>query len=295
MFGFKRGKPAKPANALDEFIFAVYGNPPPPKRANVEQAIALASDKLLSGLVDEQELRRHALALAATPIPYSTHDLAVSMALQFFKQPKYAAWLRAAQAPLKARLQAILWCKEGLVVAPLMKSFGDILYALQKSDAAPRLAPELKRMLDKVCGTPDVSGSTAAKAKSIPAPDNERHQLIRRLILARVGPKYIGCDINEAPLKLILSTADSAIFLIVEQYFMFRDSGLDEHDAVRALNESQAATLALIGQELPLLNHPATLFAYARHFINSQFSQEEPMSDELIRAEIDVVKAFYCR
>ena len=83
MFGFKK---KKPATALDEFIFAVYGNPPPPKRADVEQAIALASDKLLLGVVDQRELRRQAIALAETPIPYSTHDLAVSVALHFFKQ-----------------------------------------------------------------------------------------------------------------------------------------------------------------------------------------------------------------
>jgi hypothetical protein len=118
---------------------------------------------------------------------------------------------------------------------------------------------------------------------------------MRKLILARVGAESIGCDINDAPLELIRSTVDSAIFLIVEQYYMFRDRGLDEHDAVRALNESQAATLAIIAQKLPMMNHPATLFQYARHFIDSQFSHAEPISDDLIRAEIEVVKAFYCR
>ncbi len=78
MFGFKR---RKSATALDEFIFAIYGNPPPPKRANVEQAIALACVELLLGVIDQREVRGHALALAATPIPYSTHDLALSVAL----------------------------------------------------------------------------------------------------------------------------------------------------------------------------------------------------------------------
>jgi len=135
----------------------------------------------------------------------------------------------------------------------------------------------------------------AGRRRPIPAPDDERHEVIRKLILARVGPESIGCDIHDAPLELILSSADSAIFIIVEQYYMFQDRGLDEHDAVRALNESQAATLAIIGQELPLMRHPATLFQYARHFIDSQFSHGEPISDDMIRLEIEAVKAFYCR
>ena len=84
MFGFSKKK--KPQNALDEYIFAVYGNPPPAKRANLEQAITLASE-LLMGIVPEQDVRTHAVALEAGPIPYSTHDLAISVALNFFKEP----------------------------------------------------------------------------------------------------------------------------------------------------------------------------------------------------------------
>jgi hypothetical protein len=87
MFGFPKKK--KPTTALDEFIFAAYGNPPPPKRADTDQAISLACDQLLLGVVDREAVRKHTLALAATPIPYSTHDLAVSVALNFFKEPQY--------------------------------------------------------------------------------------------------------------------------------------------------------------------------------------------------------------
>jgi hypothetical protein len=146
-----------------------------------------------------------------------------------------------------------------------------------------------------MCGTSDVPLSKAENRKPIPASDRERHEFIRKLILARVGPESIGGDIREAPLQLILSSADSAIFIIVEQYYMFRDSGLGEHEAVKALNESQAKTLALIGQELPRINYPATLFQYARHFIDSQFGDSDPISDDVIRAEIEVVKRFYGR
>jgi hypothetical protein len=272
MFGFF--KKQKPANALDAFIFAVYGNPPPPKRADLEQAISLASE-LLMGAVAEQELRSHAIALNDGPIPYSTHDLALSVALNFFKQPEYIPHLFDAQ--LLARMTAPQWFQGGLVVRPLAESFEEVLYTrykLYKPGPPPRLKP-----------TP----------KPIPAPDDQRHELIRRMIVSRVGAEAVGGDINEAPLELILSTADSAIFIIVEQYYMFRDRGLDHVAAVKALNESQAATLALIGQQLPLLSYSATLFQYVRHFIDSQFSHAEPISDERIRAEIEVVKAFYGR
>jgi hypothetical protein len=269
MFGF--GK-KKPKTALDEFIFAVYGNPPPPKRANIEQAVGLACDKLLLGLVDGQAVRENALALAATPIPYSTHDLAISTTLNFFKDPRYIPLLGTAQ--LAARIQAISWTKEGLVVAPLMKSFEDTLYKLYKpAPPPPRPTPV---------------------AKPIPAPDDQRHDLIRRLIVTRVGQEAVGGDINEAPLELILSTVDSAIFIIVETYYMFRDRGLTEADAIQQLNDYQANSLALVGQKLPIMKYPATLFEYVRHFLNSQFSQE-PVRDAVIRAEIEVVEAFYGR
>jgi hypothetical protein len=268
MFGF--GK-KKPKTVLDEFIFAVYGNPPPPKRANVEQAINLACDELLLGLVDREAVRKHALALSATPIPYSTHDLALSVALNFFKEPQYIPHLRNAQ--LVARMQAMLWTKDGLVVGPLMKSFEDTLYKLYKAAPPPRPTPI---------------------PKPIPAPDDQRHELIRRMIVSRVGQEAVGGDINEAPLELILSTADSAIFIIVETYYTFRDRGLTEPDAIQQLNDYQADSLALVGENLPMMKYPATLFEYVRHFLDSQFSQES-VSDEIIRAEIEVVKAFYGR
>ncbi|MEX2282354.1 MAG: tetratricopeptide repeat protein [Gemmatimonadota bacterium] len=126
MFGLFKKK--KPANALDEFIFAVYGNPPPPKRANLEEAITLAADKLLMGVVQVKEVRRQAVALNSGPIPYSTHDLALSVALNFFKQPEYVPHLGDVQ--MMARLQAVQWLQQALVVPVLVKSFEDVLYEL---------------------------------------------------------------------------------------------------------------------------------------------------------------------
>jgi hypothetical protein len=128
MFGLFKKK--KPANALDEFIFAMYGNPPPPKRANLKEAIAIASAELLLGVVAEQEVRELAEDLCSGPIPYSTHDLALSVALNFFRQPEYVPHLWNAQ--LIARLKAAQWFQEGLAVHLLVASFEDVLYKLYK-------------------------------------------------------------------------------------------------------------------------------------------------------------------
>lgn len=118
-------------NALEEFTIATYGNPPPAKRANLKEAIDLACNELLMGKVEESEVRRHAEALNFGPIPYSTHDLALSVSLKFFKQPEYVPHLVEAQ--LAARVQALKWHDQGLVVAVLLRSFENVLYDLYKS------------------------------------------------------------------------------------------------------------------------------------------------------------------
>lgn len=128
MFGLFGKK--KPETALDNFIFAVYGNPPPPKRADVEEAIALAGADLLCGVVDQQIIRKQAIDLSSGPIPYSTQDLALAIALHFFKQPQLVPKL--GQAQLMARLCAMHWLQSGLAVPVLVKSFEDTLYTMYK-------------------------------------------------------------------------------------------------------------------------------------------------------------------
>jgi hypothetical protein len=130
MFGLF-SKKKKPQNALDEFIFAIYGNPPPAKRANVGQAVELASD-LLVGVIDEKEVSRQAIALNDGPIPYSTHDLALSVALNFFKKPENVPHLFEAQ--LLARMKMLEWLEKGLVAPMLVQSFESVLYKLYKPD-----------------------------------------------------------------------------------------------------------------------------------------------------------------
>ncbi|GIK25486.1 MAG: hypothetical protein BroJett006_17320 [Betaproteobacteria bacterium] len=128
MFGFLNKK-KKPQNALDELIFAIYGNPPPPKRANVGRAVGMANE-LLMGFIDESEISKLAITLNDEPIPYSTHDLALSIAFNFFTQSKYVPQLFEAQ--LLARMKMIEWLQEDLVAPLLVQSIEDVLYKLYK-------------------------------------------------------------------------------------------------------------------------------------------------------------------
>jgi hypothetical protein len=104
LFGGKK----KPETAMDVFIKAMYGDPPPPKRAKLAEAVDLAND-LLMGEVTEREIVTLATQLNSGPIPYSTHDLALSVALNFFKDPARISRLGTAQ--LMARMSMIDWFK----------------------------------------------------------------------------------------------------------------------------------------------------------------------------------------
>ena len=127
LFGGKK----KQESAMDVFIRAVYGDPPPPKRAKLSEAVGLASD-LLMGEVNEREIMTVATQLSSGPIPYSTHDLALSVALNFFKDPAHIPNLGTAQ--LMARMTMLEWL-QGKKVAPMVvMSFEDTLYKLYKPE-----------------------------------------------------------------------------------------------------------------------------------------------------------------
>lgn len=125
MFGF--GK--KQESAMDQFIKAIYGDPPPAKRANLSAAIDLANE-LLMGQVSEKEISILGTKLESGPIPYSTNDLALSIALNFFKDPKYMPNLGMAQ--MMARMTMLEWLQENKVAPILVKTFEDTLYELYK-------------------------------------------------------------------------------------------------------------------------------------------------------------------
>jgi hypothetical protein len=123
------GKNKKQESAMDVFIRAVYGDPPPSKRAKLSEAVDLASE-LLMGVVSEREIVTVATELNSGPIPYSTHDLALSVALNFFKDPARIPSLSTAQ--LMARMAMLEWLQEGKVAPMLVQSFENTLYKLYK-------------------------------------------------------------------------------------------------------------------------------------------------------------------
>lgn len=128
MFGLFNKK--KPVTMLDTLIVAMYGDPPPPKRADISKAIQLAHNELLLGLIGKSEITAIANDLSSGPIPYSTNDLALSIALNFFKKPELKSQLMPAQ--IMARLCALEWYKEKKVARMLLESFEEVLYKLYK-------------------------------------------------------------------------------------------------------------------------------------------------------------------
>ncbi len=136
MFGLlKRKLPT----VMDGLIRSMYGATPPPKSADLERSITIAHEDLLFERVPLSEVKRKADELFEGPIPYSTHDLAVSTALAFFKAPEYVPALVECQIP--ARLRVSNWAKDRKVVSPLAKNFEEVLYAVYKPNQleAPKL------------------------------------------------------------------------------------------------------------------------------------------------------------
>jgi hypothetical protein len=130
VFGFFTKK--KPVDPLEEFIFVVYGNPPPPKTADLEEAINIATDEILMGVVKRQEVQREGEVLYSIPVPYSTHDLALSIATGFFAQSRYIQSLR--DFHVIALIQAIQWAQEGLVVPVWVDKFAEVLSKLYEPE-----------------------------------------------------------------------------------------------------------------------------------------------------------------
>lgn len=122
MFGLFRRK-----SALDKLIESMYGRHPPARRADLSAATQLAVE-LTGGAFDKDLLAELARNLYEGPMPYSTHDLAVSVALGLFKRtpPEHRKDLFPVQ--ILARLTVGLWAREGKVVPILAHTFEETLY-----------------------------------------------------------------------------------------------------------------------------------------------------------------------
>ena len=124
MFGFF-GK-RKPKTALDALIIQIYGSLEHKKTANLDTATNLAFEALLCTAIDYQTVRKKAEELFSGKIPYSTNDLAISVALAFFQDQHNRELLSEAQ--LVARMQLIEWLNEGTVAGPIAVAFENALY-----------------------------------------------------------------------------------------------------------------------------------------------------------------------
>ncbi len=141
--GISRDMPTVPvegtaSSLVDNFIRSVYGDPPPTKRANNDAAISLAFRELLMQDIERQDVCEAIWELAWTPIPYTTHELALSGALSIFKHPDNVPRLMHVQ--MYARVTAISWLKEGLVAPIFVRSFEDTLYEIYEPSKKPNLS-----------------------------------------------------------------------------------------------------------------------------------------------------------
>jgi hypothetical protein len=125
MFGFLRRKPK--ASLMDQFIESVYGNHPPKKTADLQSAVTLATQLLGDGFYKE-DVVLIATQLNAGPMPYSTHDLAVAVALRLFKDVAPEGRDGLFEIQLMARMTVLGWMKEGKVVPALAQAFEHSLY-----------------------------------------------------------------------------------------------------------------------------------------------------------------------
>jgi len=124
---------ARTTTAAHAFIEGAFGRKAE-KTANVATAVALAKDQLLLARFAEKEIATLAAALNDGPMPYSTHDLAVSVALGLLKSVPKEARKDMFDVQLKARLTVGTWARQGKVTNLLAQAFERTLYELYHPD-----------------------------------------------------------------------------------------------------------------------------------------------------------------
>lgn len=123
MFGwFKK----KPKTLMDDIVKATYGNSPPTEPPDLENAVELAHEQLLMGIIGIDEVRDIATKLRDGPMPYTTHGLALCAAMNLYRRSESREILEEAQ--LLARMTALTWAKDSLIPPTLLSSFEHSLY-----------------------------------------------------------------------------------------------------------------------------------------------------------------------
>ena len=119
-------KKLKSKNALDDLIYTMYGNPPPPKTAQLPKAVSIAKEILLQNEVSESEIWAIGIDLNDSPIPYTTHELAFSIAMNFFKKPELRDQFILTH--LGAVLKLAEWVEDNSFNRNLASSYQQALY-----------------------------------------------------------------------------------------------------------------------------------------------------------------------
>jgi len=112
---------------MDALNKALYGSKTK-STADISRAIDLARNDLLHGKFDITEITALTTELRNGPVPYSTHDLATSVALGLLRRVPIGRRKGLEEVQIMARLTVATWAKEGLVVPALALAFENTLY-----------------------------------------------------------------------------------------------------------------------------------------------------------------------
>lgn len=130
MFGlFKK----KPQSLMSDMATAMYGEGAKSGKSNISEATKFAFENLLGRVVPQSEVADVAKQLRHSEMPYSTEDLALVTALNFFSRDELKS--RLASVQLQARMQMLTWLQEGRVNPMLVQAFEHTLYTRFKPGA----------------------------------------------------------------------------------------------------------------------------------------------------------------
>ena len=104
LFSFFRKKPK--TTALDVVIHAIFGSDRK-KTADIKAAARLAFADLLMGQISLEEVQLRTQQNFDSPLPYSTHDLALSVAQHFLSKPENKSKFREVQLVARMTLSLI--------------------------------------------------------------------------------------------------------------------------------------------------------------------------------------------
>lgn len=124
MFNFFKKK--KPQSVMSQIATAMYGPEAQKEKSDLSAATNYAFKNLLGEVVPFEEVAAIAQGLRDGEMPYSTEDLALATALNFFRRDELKGSLSAVQ--LLARMQMIEWAQAGKVNLMLVQVFEDTLY-----------------------------------------------------------------------------------------------------------------------------------------------------------------------